>query len=146
MCATCNECMFDSIHDSCVRDYLVDVNARVKSKSTKSRNAKSKKKKMWKPTEAVNTACYTQNRSLICLCEDLGKLKAKSDIGIFVGYSYAKKAFRIYNKRNRLIMETIHVMFDELTAMASEQFSSRLAPQDMTPGTLCSGVVPNLIP
>ncbi|GJU82577.1 hypothetical protein Tco_1284942 [Tanacetum coccineum] len=104
------------------------------------------KKKMWKPTEAVNTACYTQNRSLICLCEDLGKLKAKSDIGIFVGYSYAKKAFRIYNKRNRLIMETIHVMFDELTAMAYEQFSSRLAPQDMTPGTLCSGVVPNLIP
>ncbi|GJX71400.1 retrovirus-related pol polyprotein from transposon TNT 1-94 [Tanacetum coccineum] len=40
MCATCNECMFDSIHDSCVREYLVDVNARVKSKSMKSRNTK----------------------------------------------------------------------------------------------------------
>ncbi|GKD16523.1 hypothetical protein Tco_1205681, partial [Tanacetum coccineum] len=46
MSATCNECMFDSIHDSCVHDYLVDVNARVKSKYVKSRNAKSKNKKM----------------------------------------------------------------------------------------------------
>ncbi|GJS58326.1 hypothetical protein Tco_0653110 [Tanacetum coccineum] len=45
ICATCNECMFDSIHDSCVCDYLVDMNACVKCKSVKPRNAKSKKKK-----------------------------------------------------------------------------------------------------
>ncbi|GJS97595.1 integrase, catalytic region, zinc finger, CCHC-type containing protein [Tanacetum coccineum] len=102
--------------------------------------------------EAVATACYTHNRSLIrslhnktpyellhdrkpdlkyfhvfgALCyptndsEDLGKLKPKADIGIFIGYSPAKKAYRIYNKRTRLIMETIHVKFDELTTMASE--------------------------
>ncbi|GKB73098.1 hypothetical protein Tco_0934510 [Tanacetum coccineum] len=43
-------------------------------------------------------------------------------------------------------METIHVTFDELTAMAFEQFSSGPAPQLMTPGTLSSGLVPNLIP
>ncbi|GJU12298.1 hypothetical protein Tco_1134694 [Tanacetum coccineum] len=55
MYTTCYECMFDSIHDLCVRDYLVDVNARVKSKSVKSRNAKSKKKKMWKLTGKVYT-------------------------------------------------------------------------------------------
>ncbi|GKF65371.1 retrovirus-related pol polyprotein from transposon TNT 1-94 [Tanacetum coccineum] len=60
--------------------------------------------------------CYLTNDS-----ENLGKLKAKADIGIFVGYAHAKKAFRIYNKRTRLIMETIHVTFDELTTMASEQ-------------------------
>ncbi|GJR65135.1 hypothetical protein Tco_0011200 [Tanacetum coccineum] len=30
ICATCYECMFDAIHDLCVHDYLVDVNARVK--------------------------------------------------------------------------------------------------------------------
>ncbi|GJS30577.1 hypothetical protein Tco_0491197 [Tanacetum coccineum] len=35
VCATCNECMFYAIHDSCVRVYLNDVNARVKSKSVK---------------------------------------------------------------------------------------------------------------
>ncbi|GJW83971.1 retrovirus-related pol polyprotein from transposon TNT 1-94 [Tanacetum coccineum] len=43
-------------------------------------------------------------------------------------------------------METIHVTFDELTAMASEQFNSGLGLQFMTPGTSSSGLVPNLIP
>ncbi|GJV54232.1 hypothetical protein Tco_1449973 [Tanacetum coccineum] len=52
--------------------------------------------------------------------EDLGKLNAKADIGIFVGYAPAKKAFRIYNRRTRKIMEAIYVTFDELTAMASK--------------------------
>ncbi|GKD57999.1 hypothetical protein Tco_1295508 [Tanacetum coccineum] len=55
VCATCHECMFDAIHDLCVSDYLNDFNARVKSKSMKSRSAKSKKKKMWKPTSKVYT-------------------------------------------------------------------------------------------
>ncbi|GJX00045.1 retrovirus-related pol polyprotein from transposon TNT 1-94 [Tanacetum coccineum] len=43
-------------------------------------------------------------------------------------------------------METIHATFDELTAMASEQFSSGPAPQVMTRGTLSSILVPNPIP
>ncbi|GJT12206.1 hypothetical protein Tco_0859248 [Tanacetum coccineum] len=46
ICATFHKCMFDAIHDLCVRDYLNDVNARVQSKSVKSRSTKSKKKKM----------------------------------------------------------------------------------------------------
>ncbi|GJT06182.1 retrovirus-related pol polyprotein from transposon TNT 1-94 [Tanacetum coccineum] len=115
--------------------------------------------------KAINTSCYTQNRSLICnrynktpyelmqdkkpnlsflhvfgsLCyptnnhEDLGKFDAKADIGIFIGYALAKKAFRIYNKRTQLITKTIHVTFDELIAMASEQFSSGLGLPFMTP-------------
>ncbi|GKE49445.1 integrase, catalytic region, zinc finger, CCHC-type containing protein [Tanacetum coccineum] len=43
-------------------------------------------------------------------------------------------------------METIHVTFDELTTMASEQFSSRIGLQCMTPATSSSGLVPNPIP
>ncbi|GKA15042.1 retrovirus-related pol polyprotein from transposon TNT 1-94 [Tanacetum coccineum] len=82
--------------------------------------------------------CYPINDS-----EDLGKLKPKADIGIFVAYAPAKKVFRIYNKRTRRITETIHVDFDELIAMASEQFSSGLGPQLLTPRTICSGLVPN---
>nr|GEW48526.1 uncharacterized mitochondrial protein AtMg00810-like [Tanacetum cinerariifolium] len=54
--------------------------------------------------------CYPTNDN-----DDLGKLDAKADIGIFVGYAPAKKAFRIYNKRTWKIIETIHVTFDELT-------------------------------
>nr|GFC10695.1 retrovirus-related Pol polyprotein from transposon TNT 1-94 [Tanacetum cinerariifolium] len=33
--------------------------------------------------------------------EVVGKLKAKGDIGVFVGYSKESSAFRIYNKRTR---------------------------------------------
>ncbi|GJX45193.1 integrase, catalytic region, zinc finger, CCHC-type containing protein, partial [Tanacetum coccineum] len=40
--------------------------------------------------------------------EDLSKLNVKADIGIFVGYAPAKKAFRIYNKRIQKIIENIH--------------------------------------
>ncbi|GJX87016.1 hypothetical protein Tco_0337790 [Tanacetum coccineum] len=39
-------------------------------------------------------------------------------------------------------METIHVDFDELIAMASEQSSSRPTLHEMTLGTLSSGLVP----
>ncbi|GKB76605.1 retrovirus-related pol polyprotein from transposon TNT 1-94 [Tanacetum coccineum] len=83
--------------------------------------------------------CYPTNDG-----EDLGKLRPKADIEIFVGYAPAKKAFRIYNKRTRMIMETIHVNFDELTAMASEQFSSGLRPKLMTPRIISSGLVQNI--
>ncbi|GJS59420.1 retrovirus-related pol polyprotein from transposon TNT 1-94 [Tanacetum coccineum] len=101
-------------------------------------------------TEAINTACYTQNRSLIRHRYnktpyelDMGKLDAKADIGIFVGYTLVKKAFRIYNKRTWMIIETIHLTFDELTAMASEQFSSGPGLHSMTLAISSSGLVSN---
>nr|GEW14111.1 retrovirus-related Pol polyprotein from transposon TNT 1-94 [Tanacetum cinerariifolium] len=128
--------------------------------------------------EAVATACFTQNRSIIrlrhgktpyellhnqlpdlsffhmfgTLCyptndsENLGKLQPKIDIGIFIGYALTKKAFRIYNRRSRRIVETIHIDFDELTAMASEQISLGLALNEMTPTTLSSGLVQKYSP
>ncbi|GJS87965.1 hypothetical protein Tco_0770601 [Tanacetum coccineum] len=43
----------------------------------------------------------------------------------------------------RRIIETIHVDFDELTAMASEHSSSGLALYEMTPATISLGLVPN---
>ncbi|GJV26768.1 retrovirus-related pol polyprotein from transposon TNT 1-94 [Tanacetum coccineum] len=59
--------------------------------------------------------CYPTNDR-----DDLGKMKPKADIGVFIGYSETSTGFRIYNRRTKMIMETIHVKFDELTAMASE--------------------------
>nr|GEZ68028.1 retrovirus-related Pol polyprotein from transposon TNT 1-94 [Tanacetum cinerariifolium] len=123
--------------------------------------------------EAMATACFTQNRSIIrlrhgktpyellhsklpdlsffhvfgALCyltndsENLGKLQPKADIGMFIGYTPTKKAFRIYNLHTRRIVETIHIDFDELKAMASEQSSSGHALNEMTPGTISSGHV-----
>ncbi|GJR35649.1 retrovirus-related pol polyprotein from transposon TNT 1-94 [Tanacetum coccineum] len=58
--------------------------------------------------------------------DDLGKLKPKADIGIFIGYFKDSKGFRICNLHTRKIMKTIYVKFDELTAMTSEQDSLEL--------------------
>nr|GFA64681.1 integrase, catalytic region, zinc finger, CCHC-type, peptidase aspartic, catalytic [Tanacetum cinerariifolium] len=63
-------------------------------------------------------SCYLLNDY-----EDVGKLKAKGDIGVFVGYSKESAAFRIYNKRTRKIHESVNVNFDEISEMASKQFS-----------------------
>ncbi|GJY39168.1 retrovirus-related pol polyprotein from transposon TNT 1-94 [Tanacetum coccineum] len=43
-----------------------------------------------------------------------------------------------------MIIETIHVDFDELTAMASEQFSLGPGPKLVTPRKISSGLVPNI--
>ncbi|GKB55174.1 retrovirus-related pol polyprotein from transposon TNT 1-94 [Tanacetum coccineum] len=129
--------------------------------------------------EAVATACYTQNRSLIhtrhnktpyelvhdrkpdltffqvfgALCyptndsEDLGKLQPTADIGIFVGYAPSRKGYRIYNKRTRKIMETIHVQFDEMSEpMAHVRLSTGPASTFLTPRQISSGLVPNPVP
>ncbi|GKA67670.1 integrase, catalytic region, zinc finger, CCHC-type containing protein [Tanacetum coccineum] len=85
--------------------------------------------------------CYPTNDS-----ENLGKLQPKADIGIFIGYAPTKKAFRIYNRRTRRIIKTVHVDFDELTAMASEHSSSGPVLHEMTPVTISSGLVPNPLP
>nr|GEV82905.1 reverse transcriptase domain-containing protein [Tanacetum cinerariifolium] len=55
--------------------------------------------------------------------EDVGKLKAKGDIGVFVGYSKESATFRIFNKRTRKIHEIVNVNFDEISEMASKQFN-----------------------
>ncbi|GKE30843.1 RNA-directed DNA polymerase, eukaryota [Tanacetum coccineum] len=100
--------------------------------------------------EAIATACYTQNRSIIipthekmayhiinvrkpsikhlhifgCTCyltrdgENLDKMKEKGDPCILVGYSTQSKGHRVYNKRTRLIVESIHLRFDEIKEMA----------------------------
>nr|GEY92292.1 retrovirus-related Pol polyprotein from transposon TNT 1-94 [Tanacetum cinerariifolium] len=106
--------------------------------------------------EAIATACFTQNRSLVIprhekipyqiindrkpsvkffhifgsLCytvkdgENLDKMKEKGDACIFVGYSTQSRAYRVFNKRTRVIVETIHVNFDRLPHMASDHVSS----------------------
>ncbi|GJY65312.1 retrovirus-related pol polyprotein from transposon TNT 1-94 [Tanacetum coccineum] len=86
--------------------------------------------------------CYPINDS-----KDLGKLQPTADIGIFVGYAPSRKGYRIYNKRTRRIMETIHVQFDELTEhMAPVQLSTGPAPTFLMPGQISSGLVPNPVP
>nr|GEV81661.1 retrovirus-related Pol polyprotein from transposon TNT 1-94 [Tanacetum cinerariifolium] len=79
--------------------------------------------------------CYPTNDS-----ENLEKLQPKADIGIFIDYAPTKKAFQIYNRRTRRIIETIHFDYDEMTAMASKQSSSGPTLHEMTPAIISSGL------
>nr|GFB55009.1 integrase, catalytic region, zinc finger, CCHC-type, peptidase aspartic, catalytic [Tanacetum cinerariifolium] len=93
-----------------------------------------------------NDVVERRNHTLIeaaHIIENLRKLQPKTDIDIFIGYAPTKKAFQIYNRRIRRIIETIHVNFDELTAMASEHNNFGPALHEMTPATIRSGLVPN---
>ncbi|GJX49635.1 retrovirus-related pol polyprotein from transposon TNT 1-94 [Tanacetum coccineum] len=114
--------------------------------------------------EAIASACYTQNTSIIipthekttyhiindrkpsikhlhifgCTCyltrygENLDKMKEKGDLCILVGYSTQPKGYRVYNKRTRLIVESIHLRFDEIQKMSETSVAndtSGLVPQ-----------------
>ncbi|GKD09896.1 retrovirus-related pol polyprotein from transposon TNT 1-94 [Tanacetum coccineum] len=114
--------------------------------------------------EAIATACYTQNRSIIILArekmayyiindmkplikhlyifgctyyltrdgENLDKMKEKGDSCILVGYSTQSKGYYVYNKRTRLIVESIHLRFDEIKEMSETSVAndtSGLVPQ-----------------
>ena len=45
--------------------------------------------------------------------DKLGKFIAKSDQGIFLGYSITSKAFRVYNIITNMLEESIHVKFNK---------------------------------
>nr|GEX20187.1 retrovirus-related Pol polyprotein from transposon TNT 1-94 [Tanacetum cinerariifolium] len=60
--------------------------------------------------------------------ENHDKMKEKGDVCIFVGYSTQSIAYRVFNKRTRVMVETIHVNLDELPQMASDHVSSDPVP------------------
>nr|GFC10585.1 hypothetical protein [Tanacetum cinerariifolium] len=87
--------------------------------------------------DALTQSCWIE-----AMQEELNEFgRLEDDIGIFIGYAPTKKAFWIYNRCTRRIVETIHVDFDELTAMAFEQSSLGPALNEMTPATIRSGLV-----
>ncbi|GKA73705.1 putative ribonuclease H-like domain-containing protein [Tanacetum coccineum] len=66
--------------------------------------------------EAVNTACYVQNRVLVPVTilntiDHLGKFNGKADEVFFIGYSTNSKAFRVFNSRTRIVEDNLHVQF-----------------------------------
>nr|GFC26660.1 hypothetical protein [Tanacetum cinerariifolium] len=59
-------------------------------------------------------------------------MKEKGDECIFMWYSTQSRAYRVLNKRTRVIMESIHVNFDELPQMVSAHNSSDPPPTCQT--------------
>nr|GEX50520.1 integrase, catalytic region, zinc finger, CCHC-type, peptidase aspartic, catalytic [Tanacetum cinerariifolium] len=94
-------------------------------------------------SKASKTKSWLWNRQLSHLNFATMNQLAKQDIGIFICYSPSKKAYRIYNRRTRQIMETTNIQFDELSQMASEQHGSGLDLQGLTFGHISSGLVLN---
>ncbi|GJS90986.1 retrovirus-related pol polyprotein from transposon TNT 1-94 [Tanacetum coccineum] len=87
---------------------------------------------------------------LCCICynklldgENLDKMKEKGDPCVMVGYSTQSKGYHVYNKQTRLIVESIHIKFDEIIEMMSDHNSSDLAPQRqvMSVENVTSGLV-----
>ncbi|GJR82118.1 hypothetical protein Tco_0152903 [Tanacetum coccineum] len=59
-------------------------------------------------------------------------MKEKRDPCILVGYSTQSKGYRVYNKRTRLIVESIHLIFDKIKEMFETSIAndtSSLVPQ-----------------
>ena len=76
---------------------------RVGTKKTAYEIWKGKKPKV-KYFRVFGSKCYILNDR-----ENLGKFDAKSDEGIFLGYSTTSRAYRVFNKRNKMVMESINV-------------------------------------
>ncbi|GJT62583.1 retrovirus-related pol polyprotein from transposon TNT 1-94 [Tanacetum coccineum] len=96
--------------------------------------------------EAVATACYTQNRSIIRLRHGKtpyellhDKLPDLSFFHVFGALCYPTNDSENLGK----LQPKADIDFDELTAMASKHSSSGPALHEMTPATISSGLVPN---
>ncbi|GJU84919.1 retrovirus-related pol polyprotein from transposon TNT 1-94 [Tanacetum coccineum] len=96
--------------------------------------------------QAVATACYTQNRSIIRLRHGKTPYELLHDkppdlsfFHVFGALCYPKND----NENLGKLQPKAAIDFDELTAMASEQSSSGPALHEMTPATISSGLVPN---
>ncbi|XP_062028686.1 uncharacterized protein LOC133744627 [Rosa rugosa] len=55
--------------------------------------------------------------------EHLGKFDARSDEGVFLGYSLNSRAYRVYNKRTRVVMESINVSIDDQLVKQEESYA-----------------------
>nr|GEZ63395.1 hypothetical protein [Tanacetum cinerariifolium] len=111
--------------------------------------SKASKTKSWLwHHQAVATACFTQNRSIIRLRHGKtpyellhNKLPDLSFFHVFGALCYLTNDSESLGKRTRRIVETIHVDFDELKAMAFEHRSSGPALYEMPPATISSRLV-----
>nr|GEZ13898.1 hypothetical protein [Tanacetum cinerariifolium] len=98
--------------------------------------------------EAVATACYTQNRSIIRLRQEKtpyellhNKLHDLSFLHVFGNLCYPTNDSGNLGRLQPKADIGIFIDFDELTTMASEQSSSRPTLNEMTPTTISSGLV-----
>nr|GEX31088.1 retrovirus-related Pol polyprotein from transposon TNT 1-94 [Tanacetum cinerariifolium] len=132
-------------------DELLNGSTQVVSKSSAETTADAPNECQQQHTIPLNTqttpdpTCQVPTQDQLD-AKNLDKMKEKGDECIFVGYSTQSRAYRVFNKRTRVIMESIHVNFDELPQrMASVQNSTDPAPtcQTMASVQISSDPAPN---
>nr|GEX61411.1 putative ribonuclease H-like domain-containing protein [Tanacetum cinerariifolium] len=89
-------------------------------------------------TEAVATACYTQNRSMLRLRYEKTSYELLHNKPPYLSFLH------VFSALCYLTNDSENLDFDELTAMASEHSSSGPALHEMTLATITLGLVPNL--
>ena len=64
--------------------------------------------------------------------ENVEKFDSRSDERIFLRYSSTSKAYRVYNKRTKKVMETVNVVINESLESGSKKFSEEI-PKEILP-------------
>nr|GEV03565.1 hypothetical protein [Tanacetum cinerariifolium] len=125
----------------------VEEHHRIPSISNKMKSVTACNDNLKSRTSNVNAVCATCKKCLVdydhftCVTKMLNDVNArtkkpnmeeKGDLCILVGYSTQSKGYCVYNKRTRMLVESIHIRFDEIKE-AYETFvandTSGLVPQ-----------------
>ena len=93
------------MNTSCHIGNRIFFQARTKKTAYEICNGKKPKVKYFR---VFRNKCYILNDR-----ENLGKFTAKSDEGIFLGYSTTSRAYRVFHKRTKTVMESINVVIDD---------------------------------
>nr|GFA03854.1 hypothetical protein [Tanacetum cinerariifolium] len=82
--------------------------------------------------EAARTMLSALQLPLFFWAEAIATMKEKEDQCILVGYSTQLKGYRVYIKRTRMIVESIHIRFDEIKEVSETSVANNtlgLVPQ-----------------
>nr|GEX42973.1 retrotransposon protein, putative, unclassified [Tanacetum cinerariifolium] len=117
VCVTCGKCVLNENHDMCVLHYINGVNSRTKQPIVMPISTRE-------PKKTVNQSVATSLKKTVAT--DSTIKKPRNIIRKLYEHS---RAYMVFNKRARIIVETIHVNFDELPQMTSYHVSSDPVPQ-----------------
>ena len=101
----CQKFWGEAVNTSCHIGNRIFFQAGTKKTTYEIWNGKKPRVKYFR---VFGSKCYILNDR-----ENLGKFDAKSDETIFLGYSTINRAYRVFNKRTKMVMESINVKIDD---------------------------------
>ncbi|XP_073129647.1 uncharacterized protein [Henckelia pumila] len=100
-------------------------------------SSKNIAKRFW--AEALNNACHISNR--------LAKFDSKSDKCLFLGYALNSRAYRVFNLKTRIIIESINVVFDDYADLKGKTIEDNIDDLlDTVSSKTDSSVVNSVVP